>query len=94
MTTWLRLGGCKYISCVLLSFFTQCICAFANDSVGVLALSHYLGGYDCFALLDTRFDSLVRKLSVVGVHNMAHVAAYPFITHSPAHSLLSTSEGC
>lgn len=72
-------------------FFGAClpdVCVpFGNDSVGVLALSCCFGGYDCFALLDTRFDSLVRKLSVVRVHNMAHVAAL-YIYYSCTQSLI------
>lgn len=74
-------------SAVFSRAYSPTICVCENASVGVLARSHCLGGYDCFAQLDTHFDSLVRKvLSVVRVQNMAHAAAFP-IYYSCSHTL-------
>lgn len=56
-------------SAVFLQAYSPTICVFLracwNASVGVLARSRCLGGYDCFAPLDTHFDSLVMKFCLL-----------------------------
>lgn len=82
-------------SVVLSQAYSPTICVCENASVGVLARSHCLGGYDCFAQLDTHFDSLVIKFCLLSeFRTWLMLQHFLFITHALTHCLLSTSEGC
>lgn len=60
---WVQMHRLCY--CKLIHLVCVCLRVCANASVGVLAHSHCLGGHDCFALLDTHFDSLVIKFCLL-----------------------------
>lgn len=94
MTAW------SYLCFSVTSLFTYymcvwvcvCVCKCLCGSVGTFTLFGRIWLFCAFG--HSSWQSGHKVLSVVRVQNMAHAAAFLFITHALAHCLSSTSEGC